>query len=143
MRAVGKADRPGRPADLLHGDAVVHVTEPEPSVLLWRGEAVQVEVPHELPQIHLLGEVVGGVDPGGVRRDVLLREPVHALLELLLGVVEEEGGGGREPAARGGCPASGGGRAAEEGRQPALHRGGARSIGRRGRKEEEEDGRWR
>lgn len=29
-----------------------------------------------------LGEVVGGVDGGGVRRDVLLREPVHALLEL-------------------------------------------------------------
>lgn len=55
----------------------------------WRGEAVQVEVPHELPQIHLLGEVVGGINAGGVRRDVLLREPVHALLELLLGVVEE------------------------------------------------------
>lgn len=122
MGAVRKANRPRRPADLLHGDAMVHVTEPEPSVLFWGGEAVEVEVPHELPQIHLLGEVVGGVDGGGVRGDVLPRELVHALLELLLGVVEEEGGGG------GGEPprdsASGGrGRAAEDRREPALHRG--------------------
>lgn len=89
---------------------------------------MQVEVPHELPQIHLLGEVVGGINAGGVRRDVLLREPVHALLELLLGVVEEEGGGGgREAPARGRGPASRGARrrAAEEGREPALHRGGS------------------
>lgn len=91
---------------------------------------MQVEVPHELPQIHLLGEVVGGVDGGGVRRDVLLREPVHALLELLLGVVEEEGGAGRERAARGGS-ASGSRGAPEQGREPALHRVDRRAEERR------------
>uniref|UniRef100_A0A0A9G9K9 Uncharacterized protein n=1 Tax=Arundo donax TaxID=35708 RepID=A0A0A9G9K9_ARUDO len=93
MGAVGEADGAGGSADLLHGDAVVHVAEPHPAVLLGRGEAVEVEVPHEPPQVHILGEMIGGVDCSGVRRDGLLRELVHALLELLLGVVEEEGGG--------------------------------------------------
>jgi hypothetical protein len=117
VRAVGEADGPRGPADLLHGDAVVHVAEPHPAVLLRRGEAVEVEVPHEPPQVHAVGEAVGGVDRRGVRRDGLLREPVHALLELLLRLVEEEGGRGEEPrraAARG--------RAAEDRREPPLHR---------------------
>jgi hypothetical protein len=83
VRAVGEADGPRGPADLLHGDAVVHVAEPHPAVLLRRGEAVEVEVPHEPPQVHAIGEAVGGVDRRGVRRDGLLREPVHALLELV------------------------------------------------------------
>ena len=91
MRAVGEADGPGGPADLLHGDAVVHVAEPHPAVLLRRGEAVEVEVPHEPPQVNARGEAVGGVDRRGVRRDGLLREPVHALLELVRG----RGAGGR------------------------------------------------
>lgn len=90
MRAVGEADGAGRPADLLHGDAVVHVPQAHPAVLLRRGEAVEVEVPHELPQVDALGEMVGGVDRRGVRRDGLLRELVHALLELVRGRTASE-----------------------------------------------------
>ena len=80
--AVGEADGAGGPGDLLHGDAVVHVAEPHPAVLLGRREAVEVEVPHEPPQVHLPREVVGRVDRRRVRRDGLLRELAHALLEL-------------------------------------------------------------
>lgn len=122
MRAVGEADGAGGPADLLHGDAVVHVPQPHPAVLLWRGEAVEVEVPHVLPQVHALGEMVGGVDRRGVRRDGLLRELVHALLELLLRLVEEEGGRGEEPRRPAAAAGDGGGRAAEDRREPPLHR---------------------
>lgn len=48
----------------------------------WGGEAVEIEIAHELPEVDVLGEMVGGVDGGGVRGDGLLRELVHALLEL-------------------------------------------------------------
>jgi hypothetical protein len=85
VRAVGEADGAGGPGDLLHGDAVVHVAEAHAAVLLRRGEAVEVEVPHEPPQVHVPREVVGGVDGRGARRDVLLRELAHALLELAEG----------------------------------------------------------
>jgi hypothetical protein len=34
VSAVRQADRAGRPADLLHGNAVVHVAEPHPTILL-------------------------------------------------------------------------------------------------------------
>ena len=48
----------------------------------WGGEDVEIEIAHELPEVDVLGEMVGGVDGGGVRGDGLLRELVHALLEL-------------------------------------------------------------
>lgn len=126
VRAVGEADGAGCPGDLLHGDAVVHVPEPHPAVLLGRGEAVEVEVPHEPPQVHVPREVVGGVDGRGARRDGLLRELAHALLELLLRVVEEEGGRGEEPRR-----AAAGRRAAEERREPPLHRRSGRAWSER------------
>lgn len=85
MGAVGESDGAGRPGDLLHGDAVVHVAEAHPAVLLGGGEAVEVEVPHEPPQVHLPREAVGRVDRRRVRRDGVLRELAHALLELPAG----------------------------------------------------------
>ena len=134
VSAVRQADRAGRPADLLHGNAVVHVAEPHPTILLWGGEAVEIEIAHELPEVDVLGEMFGGVDGGGVRGDGLLRELVHALLELLLGVVEEEGGGGGVEAPREPVPS------AEDPREPALRRGhgvGSPRLAPLHRKEEE------
>jgi len=87
--AVGEADGAGGPGDLLHGDAVVHVAETHPAVLLGGREAVEVEVAHEPPQVHLPREVVGRVDRRRVRRDGLLRELEHGLLELAVGTRED------------------------------------------------------
>jgi hypothetical protein len=90
VRRVAQPYRARRPAQLLHGHAVLSVPQPQPAVLARRRDAQQPKLPHRAPQVHVGREAVGAVDVLGVGGDRGPGPGAHALPE----VVQRGGGGG-------------------------------------------------
>src|SRR5579883_718544 len=88
MRAVREADRPRGPRDLLHGDGVGEIAEPGAPPALRHGDAEEAELPERGPEV--ARELILAIDLGGARRDVLRREAMHLLTDLLDTLAEAE-----------------------------------------------------
>src|SRR6516164_4548531 len=88
MGAVGQADSGGRTRNLLHRDAMFEIAEPRPAIFLLDRNAVQAERADLGPEI--AGELVGLVDLGGTRGDLVARETVHRLADGIRSLAEIE-----------------------------------------------------
>ena len=81
MRAVGEADRARSAADLLHGDDVFQVAEPEPAILFRHRHAEQAHVAHFGPK--LARKAIAAVDLVGLRRNATQGEFANRLAQFL------------------------------------------------------------
>ena len=101
VRAVGETDRRRGAADFLHRDDVREVAHRRAAVFLVDGDAEQAEVAQLAPQVGR--ELVGAVDLGGARRDLVGGELPHRRAQHVdrLAVVEVEGGEVRHRPPRG------------------------------------------
>ena len=88
MGAVGQPDGGRAAADLLHGDAVLEVAEARAAVLLLHRDAEQAQLAELRPQC--ARELVGLVDLGGDRRDLVGGEAAHAGAQLVGRLAEIE-----------------------------------------------------
>ncbi|OIQ66570.1 hypothetical protein GALL_518560 [mine drainage metagenome] len=79
MRAVAQAHRGAGARDLLHRHHVRHVAHAGAAVGLGHGHAEQAQVAELAPQVHR--ELVGAVDLGGARCDLLVRKVAHGLAQ--------------------------------------------------------------
>ena len=79
MRPVGQADRGRSAADFFHRDHVRQITHIGAAIFLGDGNAEHPELAHLAPQVHR--ELVGRVDLGRARRDLLLRKMLHCIAQ--------------------------------------------------------------
>src|SRR5204862_5508413 len=83
-----QADRARPAADLLHGDAVFEIAQARPAVLLLNRDAEQPHLAELRPQT--ARELVGLVDLGGERRDLVGGKSAHAGAQLVGRLAEIE-----------------------------------------------------
>src|SRR4051794_4535198 len=77
MRAVGKADCGRGARNLLDGDAVLEIAEPDAAIFLLDRDPVQAERADPGPEV--AGELIALVDFGRARRDLVARKGKHRL----------------------------------------------------------------
>ena len=88
MRAVGQADRSRTARDFLHGDAMLEITESGAAIFFLDRNAVKTERAKPRPEI--ARELVGLVDLGCTRRDLIRGKIANRLADRIGGLAKIE-----------------------------------------------------
>src|SRR4051794_13190399 len=86
MGSVGQAYRGGGARNLFHGDAVLEIAETRAAIFLLDGNAVEAKIAKL--RLQVARKLVGLVDLGGARRDLVRREVADGFAYRIRGLAE-------------------------------------------------------